>query len=116
MATTVAETTQGWVPEDTFGSRLALVRQRMGWNVTEAAEACGLSDESWRQWERGRKPRDYEAVVTKIAVKTGCSRAWLTFGSGEFPLRGERQRPALRAIDGGRTTSGQRALNLQVIK
>jgi hypothetical protein len=29
---------QEWVPVDTFGARLALIRQRMQWNVKEAAD------------------------------------------------------------------------------
>ena len=35
-----------WIPEDTFGSRLALVRQHMGWNMAEAARACDVDPQS----------------------------------------------------------------------
>lgn len=70
----------GWRPDDsTFGARLALVRQRMGWgNVVEAANECGLPPASWRGWERdGRAPRDYMAVCARISTRTGVDLAWL---------------------------------------
>ncbi len=70
----------GWRPDDaSFGARLALVRQRMGWgNVKEAALACGLPVESWRNWERdGRQPRDFIAVCARISERTGVDLAWL---------------------------------------
>ena len=71
-----------WTPEDTFGSRLALVRNRLGWNMTEAAEHCGTSDQSWRNWEiEGAKPRAMDEVVANIAKATGCDPIWLMFGT-----------------------------------
>lgn len=78
MTTLTAEA--GWIPDvSTFGARLALVRQRMGWgNVAEAALACGVPVASWRNWERdGRKPRDLPGVVQAIAARTGVSAVWL---------------------------------------
>jgi hypothetical protein len=69
-----------WRPDDrTFGARLALVRQHMGWgNVREAALACGVPSESWRSWERdGRTPRDYARIVMAIHARTGVDAAWL---------------------------------------
>ena len=71
---------QGWRPDDTsFGARLALVRQRMGWGkVKEAALACGQPVESWRSWERdGRQPRDYIRICQDISERTGVDLAWL---------------------------------------
>jgi hypothetical protein len=73
----------GWVPDATsFGARLALIRQRMEWgNVKEAALACGLPVESWRNWERdGRQPRDYMRVCQVIAEHTGVDVTWLAVG------------------------------------
>lgn len=70
----------GWRPDDSeFGARLALIRQRMGWgNVKEAALACGLPVESWRNWERdGRIPRDFVAVCKAISDRTGVDLSWL---------------------------------------
>ena len=57
---TTAPTEQGWVADDSeFGARLALIRQRMAWgNVKEAALACGLPVESWRNWERDGRTYD----------------------------------------------------------
>ena len=71
---------RGWVAsDDTFGARLALVRQRMGWgNVKEAAIACGLPVESWRNWERdGRLPRDLFSVCRAVSERTGADLGWL---------------------------------------
>jgi hypothetical protein len=73
----------GWVPDaTTFGARLALIRQRMEWgNVKEAALACGLPVESWRNWERdGRQPRDYMRVCQAVAEHTGVDVTWLAVG------------------------------------
>lgn len=71
---------RGWVPSDTtFGARLALVRQQMGWgNVKEAAEACGLPPETWRTWERDNTtPRNLADIAWKIAEATGVDYGWL---------------------------------------
>lgn len=67
-----------WTPTDeTLGARLAMVRWRMGWNVKEAADACGFNNQSWHNWEHGGHPRDYIAVCQKIAAESGCSMRWL---------------------------------------
>lgn len=81
-----ASISDDWVPRDTFGARLALVRQTLGgWNVKRAADACGVDDQSWRNWEAGKgTPRDYEMVCRKIADATGCDYRWLMAGG---PLR-----------------------------
>lgn len=74
----------GWTASDrdSFGARLALIRQRKGWgNVKEAALACGIPPESWRGWERdGALPRDLVAVARKISDATGCGESWLISG------------------------------------
>lgn len=72
-----------WIPDDsTFGARLALIRQRMGWgNVKEAATACDVATESWRTWERdGVEPRGLNRIARKIADRTGCDYGWLVDG------------------------------------
>lgn len=69
-----------WVPEDTFGSRLALIRQHFHWNVSEAAKATGIAPATWTTWEEGSSPRDYIATCEKIAAKVGCSTKWLVEG------------------------------------
>jgi transcriptional regulator with XRE-family HTH domain len=70
---------------DNFGSRLALVRQHMGWNLKEAADMCAIPPESWRRWERDhRLPRGYVDVCRAIASATGASYDWLLDGR-RFP-------------------------------
>lgn len=74
--------TDPWVANDaTFGARLALIRQRMGWgNVKEAAIRCGIPAQSWRTWERdGVMPQGsrYFAICAQIAAVVGCDYGWL---------------------------------------
>lgn len=69
-----------WIPEDTFGSRLAQVRQALGMNVTTAAKACGLSAENWRQWEHGRSPRRMDTVARTVADTLRVDYVWLLTG------------------------------------
>lgn len=79
--------TEAWVPDaSTFGARLALVRQRMGWgNVKRAAEECGLPVQSWRTWERdGVTPNRLVTIAMAIATRTGADYLWLVHG----PARG----------------------------
>lgn len=81
-----------WIPDDTdFGARLALVRWRMGWNIKEAAAACGVPAASWRLWELGgAQPRKLMVVGRQISSRTGVNLAWLVdgrelLGSGQTP-------------------------------
>ena len=80
MADASPQDPTAWVPPNTFGARLALIRQAKGWNVIEAANACGLPDQSWRNWEDGRSPRDLQAVAEKIAKAVPCDYVWLLAG------------------------------------
>lgn len=89
VMTTDAVTQQAasWTADaSTFGARLALIRQRMGWgNVKTAAHECGLPAESWRNWERdGMEPRRLVTIAMAIATRTGCDYLWLVHG----PSRG----------------------------
>ncbi len=71
----------GWTATDeTFGARLALVRQRMQWNVTEAARECGINQQNWRLWEQGREPHRMVLAAKQIAARTGCDYLWLVHG------------------------------------
>lgn len=71
-----------WKPSDSeFGTRLAMVRQQMGWNAKEAALACDLPPQSWRNWEAGRSPQDYATVTRQIAERTGVDLHWLMTGA-----------------------------------
>lgn len=72
---------QGWTVDDsTFGARLALVRQRMQWNIKEAARECGIPAASWGSWEVGAMPRRYTETCRLIANATGASYMWLLDG------------------------------------
>ncbi|HEX4432836.1 MAG TPA: helix-turn-helix transcriptional regulator [Frankiaceae bacterium] len=69
-----------WTANDgTFGARLALIRQRMGWNAKEAALVCGLAPQSWRTWESGTMPHGsrYFEICAKIAAAANCDYGWL---------------------------------------
>jgi len=71
-----------WIPSiDDFAARLVLIRHKMGWNLKEAALACGIRAQSWREWElEHRKPRDYENVCRQISEHSGCNLVWLMTG------------------------------------
>src|SRR5262245_5430234 len=93
--TTGAQETETWVPELTFGARLALIRHRMGWNIKEAAAACGLPAQSWRGWEvDGHLPRRYITIAMAIANRTGCDYLWLVHG----PARGQQPTNRIGAV------------------
>lgn len=78
---TVTERETAWVPQDTFGARLALVRHQLGrLSVEEAAQRCGLAPSTWRTWEAGVRPQDTQEVVRRIAGATGADRDWLMWG------------------------------------
>lgn len=73
----------GWIPDvATFGARLALVRQAMGWgNVKQAAQLCGIAVETWRTWERdGVEPKSLVSACMKISGVTGVDYRWLALG------------------------------------
>lgn len=94
-----------WVPDlDNFGVRLVLVRHTMGWNAKEAALACGIKPQSWREWElSGRRPRNYEGVCKQIADRTECDLIWLMAGDpskyGYIPQRGSGAPTRTRTLD-----------------
>ncbi len=72
----------GWTVDDSeLGARLALVRQRMRWNIKEAATECGLPAASWASWEAGASPRQLADVCDKISRRTGADYIWLIAGS-----------------------------------
>lgn len=66
---------------DSFAARLAMIRHEMGWNLKEAALACGFPPGSWREWElRGRDPRGLVEIAERIAERTGVDHYWLMTG------------------------------------
>jgi transcriptional regulator with XRE-family HTH domain len=81
---TVVQSETGWVPStESFGARLALVRNHLGLNVAKAAELAGEDDSNWQNWERGVKPRDMVEKARKISEALGCNFLWLLTGSSE---------------------------------
>lgn len=80
-----AEQAHPGIPLDSFRVRIAAIRAERGWNVSQAAMACGLSVENWRKWEKnGRRPQAYEETCRRIADGSGYDRAWIASGG---PLR-----------------------------
>lgn len=84
-----------WIPStDDFAARLVLIRHEMGWNLKEAALACGIRAQSWREWElEHRKPRDYEGVCQQISERSGCNKVWLMSGYRPPPGGGAPRAP-----------------------
>ena len=80
----MAKAKKPWIPRDTFGARLALVRQTRGWNVKAAADACQVNPQSWTNWERGASCRTIEATAQRVAEVSGCDYVWLMAG-GPLP-------------------------------
>lgn len=81
---------RGWTVDDsTFGARLALVRQRMQWNIKEAARECGIPAASWGSWENGAMPRRYTEMCRLIAERTGADYGWLLDGPHLMGKAGE---------------------------
>lgn len=81
--TTTERREPGWTADaSTFGARLALIRQHMGWgNIAKAAKECGVPTDSWRNWEvDGREPHRLITIAVAIATKTGCDLDWLVYG------------------------------------
>jgi hypothetical protein len=84
----------GWVADaSTFGARLALVRQRMGWgNIAKAAKECGVPTDSWRNWEvDGSEPRRLVTIAQTIATRTGCDLLWLVHGPARGGVKATRE-------------------------
>ncbi|BBY84197.1 helix-turn-helix transcriptional regulator [Mycolicibacterium pulveris] len=80
-------TQMDWVPDtEDFSVRLALIRHGKRWNMKEAALACGVKPQSWREWElHGRRPQDYEAICKQIAQVAQCNLVWLMTGHRLLP-------------------------------
>ncbi|WP_409350031.1 helix-turn-helix domain-containing protein [Rathayibacter soli] len=78
-----AELASNWIPDvSAFGARLALVRWRMGWNLSEAERECGLTQNTWSGYETGKNPRDFVKVVASIVMRTRVDKVWLMTGEG----------------------------------
>lgn len=74
-------TDTAWTPRNTFPERLALVRNHHGWNMKEAANACGISPATWRTWEAGASPHNYVGICQQIAERAEVDFMWLLSGA-----------------------------------
>jgi transcriptional regulator with XRE-family HTH domain len=76
------ELAANWKPDTSaFGARLALIRWQLNYNQKEAAIAAGFPPATWVAWETGGSmPRDFAAVTSQIAERTGVDRLWLMLG------------------------------------
>lgn len=81
--------TSPWVPQDSFGLRLRILRAELGLSVDDIAAQCGVASATWSTWERGVRPRGMDLVVQAICENTGVSREWLMWGG---PLDASRSR------------------------
>jgi transcriptional regulator with XRE-family HTH domain len=107
------------VPSDTFDHRLMLARSHAGrLTIQEAAAKCGVTHQSWSNWERGRIPRDKVEVADAIAEGLGIDRDWLLHGgpltSPDKPRR-LRVAYARRSIRPGQRVGPRRARRLDRI-
>jgi transcriptional regulator with XRE-family HTH domain len=68
---------------DSFGARLALIRQSARMNMKEAAKAAGVPAATWRAWElAGSLPHDYVGTCRKVAAAFGIDPQWVMVGPG----------------------------------
>jgi transcriptional regulator with XRE-family HTH domain len=100
--TALRETERGWIPSaNSFGARLALVRNHLGLNAKAAAERAGVDDSSWLAWEtKGTKPRDLVEKARQISDTLGCDFIWLLTGSSEGGKSTERYRAPYGSLGG----------------
>lgn len=97
---------------ESFGARLALIRWQMSWNAKEAALACNLSPQSWREWElSGRRPHNFVEVAQQIAERTGIDDYWIMTGKTKSPSGGGPGGQDAPAARGGRNKSPLADLN-----
>ncbi len=71
---------EGWIPADTLGTRLVLVRRQLGLTQRAAADKCGLTFGEWQSIEDGRAARGLDVKIARISLALGVDRAWLAWG------------------------------------
>ena len=88
-------------PADTYANRLLLSRALAGHiSIREAADMTGLNREAWRDWERGRRPRDILDACRRIADALEIDHDWLLFGGPLAGPRGVPVEPRRRSSEG----------------
>lgn len=73
-------TNQAFIPGETFGSRLHLLRHEKRISSDKMAEICGVTGNAVLAWERGSSPKNMAEIVMKIVEATGVDRDWLLWG------------------------------------
>lgn len=98
-----------WERPDTPGERLKLLRETFDLSARAAALACGVSDQTWRNYEHDDRLPGTTAIAIAMRFESDGDRArnlaqWLLSG-GQMPARPEppfpftaRRRP--RPVDG----------------
>lgn len=76
------QTDQGWIPEQTLGDRLMLIRRKLNLTQRQAADQSGVPFGSWQGLEDGRDARGLDWKITSISETFGVDRAWLMWGVG----------------------------------
>lgn len=71
---------EAWIPTDTFGTRLFIIRKEKRLTVEAIAKLCGIAHPTWTTWENGAKPRDIVTAIEKISAALGVDKQWLMWG------------------------------------
>ena len=66
-----------------IGDRMKSIRQELGMNQTQIAEALGTSQSMVSQYERGIEPP--LTIVVRLADLGGKSLEWMVFGESQQP-------------------------------
>lgn len=100
---------EAWIPTDSFGHRLLLLRTEKKMTAEEIADLCGIPRPTWLSWEKGVRPRGFEEKVQDIADATGADRYWLAFGGPLAPKgRGPKGGGKLLRLDSNQEPPGFR--------
>lgn len=75
-----ATATETWIPTETFGERLRRVRRAKHWTIHDMAEALGVPEKRYGNWELGTQPRDVADVARHVQAVTGADAGWLLLG------------------------------------
>ena len=88
------------------GARMRWFRQQQGWTVQELADLLGTHEQTIRQYERGLRYKDRQAVAIPKTVELALVALWASFRSFEDAFPPEDVSPA--------TSEGQAELLTEV--
>ena len=69
-----------WIPEETFGDRINLLRRRKKITTREMAEVLGCSQKAIVYWEHGSVPKNMRQIVLKLSNEYHVDPIWLMWG------------------------------------